>query len=423
MNYTKIKGTRKRVDGQNKSISIFLMSFVYPVTTGYLKRMDLLIGWANQRFEKINLIIPCVITNVSQQTIDDHLKYCDSLFLVENILPKSSLLFSLNKILYKSITGRYPAFHSSLALNKSLAQAFSTILIENKTDFFLNTRNNFGGLIHFVPSGVKTIFDTQDIFSEMYRKYSLYGKHRVIKKILSGYKETGIFFKSEEENLIRYDKIVAISENDFKSYLTLQGLKNRVHKISSTGFKPKNNHSAAIVDKEFDVLIIASDFLATQKGIEWFFNQVAPYFKTQIRLCVVGSLGNYISNNKLHNANIALDIMGIVDSVDLYYEKSKVIALCMLEGTGTSVKGLEAFAHGAAVVSTGAGVRFGDVASGKHCVISDEPEKFANSIEILLQDSQKREELGYNALSYAKEKLSLEAVFSELDEVFELKVQ
>ena len=91
----------------------------------------------------------------------------------------------------------------------------------------------------------------------------------------------------------------------------------------------------------------------------------------------------------------------------------------MLEGTGTSVKGLEALAYGAAIVSTSAGVRFGGLQSGKHCIIADNPKKFAEAIEMLLNDKEKRHELGVHALNYAKSNFSSESAYEKLDKVFD----
>ncbi len=408
------KGSRVVDNPTKSSITIFFMSFVYPAHAGYLKRMDLLIRWVEKRFSTVNFIIPDR-EKVSLDVIHEHLKYCNNLFLVDDKQPKFQKLLSVQKLVYKLLTGRYPKFDSTLFLNKPLINSFSRVINENKTDYFLNTRNNFGGLISFIPSGIKTIFDTQDIFTDMHRKYGMYGKPEWTKKYLIGYKEKGDFIKSELEILKKYDTIIAISENDFNKYNKLEFFKSKIVKIDSIGIEVKTNPTAISTSKQYDALIVASNFIGTQNGINWFFNEVSNHFSKTIKVCIIGSIGEYIIENKLFNSNLEVDIKGYVDSLDIFYEQSKIVALCILEGTGSSVKGIEALCYGAAIVSTTAGVRFGSIVNGKHCVINDSPKEFALSIEKLIANEDLRNLLGENALKYAKENFSLSSTFTQFD--------
>jgi len=418
MKYLKYKGKRTNTNLPERSITIFFISFVYPASTGYLKRMDLLVRWANERFSKVNFVIPNN-ENTSSEVIEEHLKYCNNLFLIENNFPKFKILHSLKNILYRLFTGRYPKFYSTLILSHSFLESFKCVMRDNETDFFLNTRNNYGGLVHYLPKGIKTVFDTQDIFTDMHRKYGMYGKSQWYKKLSLGYREKGDFVKSEFEILTQYDKIIAISETDYQKYLRIPSLKNRTVKIESIGIDIQEFATALVPDKEYDTLIVASNFLATQKGLDWMINEVAPNFTKTISLCVVGSIGDYLDSLKYSNSNLKISVKGIVDSVESYYNKSKIVQICMLEGTGTSVKGIEALAFGAAIVTTSAGVRFGGLESGKHCLITDNSKEFAYNIELLLNDEQLRHNLGRSALEYAKSKFSLESTFQHLDIVFE----
>jgi len=420
MSYIKYEGRLNNNDLPKKSINIFFMSFVYPAGTGYLKRMDLLIRWSEKRFSTVNFIIPNR-KDVSEDVIEMHLKYCTNLFLIDNHQHRFPKLYSIQKLAYKLIIGRYPKFDSPLFLNKYLSNGFAKVVHDFKTDYFLNTRNNFGGLVSFIPEGTVSIFDTQDIFTDMHRKYGMKGKSAWLQKLLLGFKEKGEFVKSEIEILTKYDKIIAISESDYQKYYSILPLQNKLSKIESIGIEPKEHPVSTFKTKEFDCLIIASNFIATQEGVKWFFNQVSQYFSKPISLCVVGSICDYIETENLNSSKINLSLKGFVNEVDEYYNNSKVVTLLMLSATGTSVKGIEALAFGATIVSTSVGVRFGGLESGQHCIIADAPKEFASSIELLLNDSQKRLELGSNALLYAKQMLSLEAVYSQLDEVFDFK--
>jgi glycosyltransferase involved in cell wall biosynthesis len=414
MAYIKFKGKRSERMMPSETITIFFMSFVYPATTGYLKRMDFLIRWADNRFSTVNFIFPNKNV-ISNEVIEEHLRYCNNLFLVDNDLPKFPKLFSIQKLAYKLIFGRYPKFDSPLFLNKSLGKSFEKVVNEYKTDFFLNTRNNFGGLVSFIPKGTVSIFDTQDIFTEMHRKYGMKGKREWLQKILLGYREKGEFVKSEIEILTKYDKVIAISESDYQKYYSILPLQNKLCKIESIGIEAKEYPVSTFKAKEFDCLIVASNFIATQEGVKWFFNEVTPFFSNQISLCVVGSICDYIESENLNHPKINLFLKGFVNEIDEYYNKSKVVSLLMLSATGTSVKGIEALAFGAAIVSTTSGVRFGGLENGNQCMIADTPKEFANAIELLINDKQKRFILGEKALEFAKERMSIDTAFKLLD--------
>jgi glycosyltransferase involved in cell wall biosynthesis len=393
------------------------MSFIYPMSAGYHKRMDLLIRWANKRFSTINFII-LHEDGFSNEIIEMHLKYCNNLFIVDykqHPLPK---LFSVQKLSYKLITGRYPKFDSPLFLNKTFGKNFGNIVNTYKTDYFLNTQNSFGGLIKYVPNSTITLFDTQDIFTDMYKKYSIHGKNNLMKKILLGFKENGYFVKSEIDILSKYDKIIAITESDFQKYFSIVSLRNKLIKVESVGIEHKEYPVSTIKNKEFDCLIVASNFMATQEGVNWFFNQVAPYLSKPISVCIVGSICDYIESERLNNCNVEIKLQGIVNNIDFYYAKSKLVTLLILDATGTSVKGLEALAYGAAIVTTSAGVRFGGLEHDIHCMIKDNPQEFAHTIETLIKDKERRFKLGERALVFAKDKMSLNSAFEMLDRCY-----
>ena len=186
-------------------------------------------------------------------------------------------------------------------------------------------------------------------------------------------------------------------------------------KIVSIGIEPKENSVATIQNKDYDCLIVASNFKGTQEGIQWFFSQVAPFLSKRISLCVVGTICGFIIDQNFKNEYVDLILQGYVSDVSQYYNKSKTVILVMQEATGTSVKGLEALTYGASIITTPSGVRFGGLENNIHCIIEEKPKLFAESIEFLIQNPKKRIELGQKALEFAKEKQSIESAIKLLD--------
>jgi glycosyltransferase involved in cell wall biosynthesis len=300
-------------------------------------------------------------------------------------------------------------------LEKSLGINFIKVFSEYKTDYFLNTRINFGGLINYISAGTICIIDTQDIFTEMHINYSLRARSKWLQFFLLGYLESRHFIKSEIAILSKYDTIIAISDSDYFKYYSIPHLRNKLIKVDSLGIKTKENAVSTFLNKEFDCLIISSNFSGSQIGVKWFFNHVAPNLSNQISLCIVGSICDYVLSEKLHNINVNIKLQGIVEEIDPFYEKCKIVTLTMLEATGTSVKGLEALSYGATIVSTKSGVRFGGLSNDVHCIVTDEAKEFALAIENLIKNKERRFKLGNNALEFAKENLSIDSGFKLLD--------
>lgn len=413
------KGLRNIDIPEGKSITIYLISFIYPANTGYLKRMELLVNWANHRFKTVNLIIPHGSTNIPSQVLQDHLEKCDNLIIIDNTSTKKNLTL-IKTLLYKVIIGHYPPLHTDMVLKKTIIEGFKKAMQKYRTDYFLNTRHNCAGFINYVPKGVTSIIDTQDIFTEIYKKYTLLDRPKIFHKLLSGYREKGDFFHTEYMSLAKYDHIIAISEGDYNKYMSLPLLKGKVNKIDGIGFKAVDIPVVLASEKKYDILVVASRFIATERGIDWLMNEVAPHFKSRISLCVVGSIESYMKEKRWKNSSLEIHIAGVVDSLKYYYENSRIVAICILEGTGTSVKGLEALSFGAAIVTTSEGVRFGGLKSGVHALICDDPEKFAESIELLINNDELRNKLGHNALKFAVDNFSPTHIFQLLDESFGL---
>jgi len=68
------------------------------------------------------------------------------------------------------------------------------------------------------------------------------------------------------------------------------------------------------------------------------------------------------------------------------YHKSAICVVPLRAGGGTRLKILEAMALGRPIVSTSIGCEGLDVVDGKHLLIADSPEEFAEKTALLLQN-------------------------------------
>ena len=89
-----------------------------------------------------------------------------------------------------------------------------------------------------------------------------------------------------------------------------------------------------------------------------------------------------------------ITVTGTVPDVRPYLAAATVAIAPLRIGGGTRLKILEAFAMSKAVVSTSLGCEGLDVIPGKHLIVADQPEAFAQCVVDLLQDKDKRAALG-----------------------------
>lgn len=96
--------------------------------------------------------------------------------------------------------------------------------------------------------------------------------------------------------------------------------------------------------------------------------------------------------------------LGCISDSDLegFYETADLVLSPIVTGTGSSVKVLEAFARGKAVVSTSVGLRGYPVADGREALVEDDQAVFPTRISLLARDAAERGRLGENARRFAE---------------------
>jgi glycosyltransferase involved in cell wall biosynthesis len=84
------------------------------------------------------------------------------------------------------------------------------------------------------------------------------------------------------------------------------------------------------------------------------------------------------------------------------YQLTDLVLAPLISGTGTSLKVLEAFIHGKALLSTRVGVRGHPVQNGRDCVVCDDLTRYPELILALTSDPARRKELGESGRRFVK---------------------
>lgn len=99
-------------------------------------------------------------------------------------------------------------------------------------------------------------------------------------------------------------------------------------------------------------------------------------------------------------------ITGEVDDMRPYLEHADVVGVPLLNGGGTRLKILEAFAAGAPVVSTSKGAEGLDVIDGRHALVRDDMTSFAAAVRHVLVDQDLRDRLRTQGRRLVEERYS-----------------
>lgn len=112
-----------------------------------------------------------------------------------------------------------------------------------------------------------------------------------------------------------------------------------------------------------------------------------------------------------------IEVHGDVPSMLPWFDRASVCTLPMLEGGGTRLKLIDAFAASRAVVATTNGATGVDCSHGRELLIADSPEDFARAILRLLGDREQRERLGRHGRALAERSYGWDRLAGEFDDV------
>ncbi len=167
----------------------------------------------------------------------------------------------------------------------------------------------------------------------------------------------------------------------------------------------------------FDLVFVGNmAYPPNRDGVLFFYRQVFPAIVRdcpEARLVVVGK--NPPADILALREDSAVAVTDFVADVRPYLAGAAVVVCPVRFGAGTRIKILEAMAMGRAVVSTTIGCEGLEVASGKDILIVDDPDEMAAMIVDLLQDRERANRLGSNAVDTVKRKYDFEVIGKQLE--------
>lgn len=275
-------------------------------------------------------------------------------------------------------------------------EQFDAILSKNSYEFIIISYAYWAPLLMHTKfqKNAKTIIDTHDFLSAQFQQI----KHYSLKKII----------EREVNSLNYFDIVWSISVEEH--FLFSQFLPKKEIQIIPHG--TSENFQNTEMEKEIDLIYVASDNTHNRTAANWFFSNVHPLLPDTLKITVIGKISNAIPDKK----NITKK--QFVSDLSETYKNSKIAICPMLSGTGLKIKIVEALSYGIPVVCNTRGVDGLLNKTQNGCSVTDSPKEFASYILQLLKDEKFYNEQTEAAKSFFSLTLDKEEVYKSLDRVF-----
>lgn len=273
---------------------------------------------------------------------------------------------------------------------------FNAILEKNEYDFIIISYVYWVSLINGNPNvkNAKLVIDTHDFLTSQFQNHKRF--------------EIGKYFKKEIDTLKLFDKVLVISNEE--KYIFSQFVKKEISIVTHT--IEEKNSNIAVKDRKYDLVYVASNNEHNVKAAQWFFKEVFPKIDKKINICVVGRITAFCPDAE----NITK--IDYVENLDAIYQDSKIAICPMLSGTGLKIKVVEALSFGLPIVCNERGVDGMTNKTNNGCLVTNNPEKFANYISKLSADFNFYNEIATKSKVFFNENHSVTTVYNSLDEIF-----
>lgn len=224
-----------------------------------------------------------------------------------------------------------------------------------------------------------------------------------------------------EQNIWRKaDLNLAISPSDTKIIEKVTGKKCEVIPNGVDIGKFKNISSPATLKKDYKLLFVGDfRYFTNQDAINYLIKMVWPMIKEKVpksKLWLVGKNPTFFVK-RINSKDIIVDT-SVDDICQAYGQADLLLAPMRIKG-GSNIKILEAMAAGLPVVTTSVGIEGIEANDGREVVIADKPQDLANQIVKLLNNPQKRRELGLAGRKLVTEKYDWSKIGEKLNKVYE----
>jgi len=201
----------------------------------------------------------------------------------------------------------------------------------------------------------------------------------------------------EGRTLTRFDRLLAVSDADEQTFRRLYGHETLAPiDVVATGvdtsfFTPTPD---TFVRPKHLAFVGSMDWMPNEDAVLFFCREVLPRIREaepDVTLSIVGRAPTPAVKRLAQEAGI--EVTGTVDDVRAYLGQACATIVPLRVGGGTRLKIFEAMAAGKAVISTTIGAEGLPTESGRHLVIADGAEAFADAVVRVVREPELRRRL------------------------------
>ena len=163
-----------------------------------------------------------------------------------------------------------------------------------------------------------------------------------------------------------------------------------------------NNKYLKNPTKDNDIIYVGTmSWKPNTDAVKWFLSEVLPLIKKEVSDVRVKIIGKDATKKiNCHEKNV--EVIGFVESLDEFYQSTKVAINPSKSGGGVKVKLMEYCAFGLPIVTTNLGISGFNDKVKNHLMVKDNPEDFASAIIQLLRDKDLREKYSQHVFDLAQ---------------------
>lgn len=319
----------------------------------------------------------------TKEDLEELTKHCHHVYLAN--WRKQTKWQQVPGILYRCVSGE--PFHTKYVESLDLQRKLGELTRSCNYDVVVIQHSLMAGYVRFLPpdNRAKTVLEMHDVNEVVYLRRFLKERNFIEKtKLLL----TWFSLRRWESRMAaRFDMLVTVSERDKAIFLARRRDLNIT--VIPNGVDTQANEPLPLDGREENLLFVGSmDYGPNADAALYLGNEIFPLIRRRCPACSLIIVGKEPPSAVRSLANQpGIMIAADVPDVRPYYRRALIAVVPLRSGSGTRLKILESMALGTPVVSTSIGCEGLDVQDGRHILVADRPDAFAECVERLLMDA------------------------------------